>query len=99
MFSGATVLLPRYRRAAKELAERQLLGLDLEACNSKMVMWGAVLAVMILGLCLGMVILRGGGASTKRTVSPPWLTRPRGIESRNSKSQQEDNACRSPARP
>ncbi|CAM9926876.1 unnamed protein product [Ectocarpus sp. 8 AP-2014] len=57
MFSRAKVLLPGYRLAPRELAERQHLELELEANNSKMAVSGVVVAVLILGLGLGLVIL------------------------------------------
>ncbi|CBN74214.1 hypothetical protein Esi_0013_0148 [Ectocarpus siliculosus] len=57
MFSRAKVLLPGYRRAAKELAERQQLGLEFAAYKWKMAVGGVAFTVLILILVLSMVIL------------------------------------------
>ncbi|CAN0059306.1 unnamed protein product [Ectocarpus sp. 8 AP-2014] len=57
MFSRAKVLLPGYRRAAKELAERQQLELEFATYKSKMAIWGVAFTVLGLVLVLGMVIL------------------------------------------
>ncbi|CBN74189.1 hypothetical protein Esi_0013_0110 [Ectocarpus siliculosus] len=57
MFSQAKVLLPGYRRAAKELAERQQLELEFAAYKWKMAVGGVAFTVLILILVLSMVIL------------------------------------------
>ncbi|CBN74205.1 hypothetical protein Esi_0013_0136 [Ectocarpus siliculosus] len=57
MFSRAKVLLPGYRRAAKELAERQQLELEFAAYKWKMAVGGVAFTVLILILVLSMVIL------------------------------------------
>ncbi|CAM9410584.1 unnamed protein product [Ectocarpus sp. 6 AP-2014] len=57
MFSRAKVLLPGYRRAAKELAERQQLELEFAAYKWKMAVGGVAFTVLILVLVLSMVIL------------------------------------------
>ncbi|CAM9344364.1 unnamed protein product [Ectocarpus sp. 4 AP-2014] len=57
MFLRAKALLPGYRRAAKELAERQQLELEFADFKSKMAIWGVAFTVLILVLVLGMVIL------------------------------------------
>lgn len=61
MFKRAKVLLPASRRAAraaKDLAEREEIEIELEAAfRSKMVVWGVLFTGLVLVMVLGMALL------------------------------------------